>query len=72
MWHIILWIPGNIEDSLGIPSRKFTEDISDFLSLLSAASHSGVNKYGIHDAKENGYDDVSMADINDYGSVSFS
>ena len=70
--YCIFVITGNWEDSLIRPTHELTENITALFSLLSASAYTGVRQDRIHHAKDNNEcDDVSMACVDDYKSLSF-
>ena len=54
--HFILRIKVNIEELIGRPTWKITEDIYAFLSLIFTSTHTGVNRNGIHDYEDYNYE----------------
>ena len=67
---LIVGLPGNRKDSLFIPTRELTEDISSIFSQLSTNAHTGVDQDVIHVTKYNNDGYSMMDDINESGSLS--
>ena len=63
--NFILYIPGNMQESLFRPTRELTEDIVSLLSLPYTATTTGVNEDSTQNAKDNYDVDAMMANIND-------
>ena len=71
MAHLLFILPGNREDLIGRTTRKLIEYNYSLFLLISTSANTRVDQDGIHDVKEENYDNAAISNAYDSKSVSY-